>query len=215
MNLNKEHIDEPGLKQVAAGYKNAQGWRQRGETSVDEQKGETNWSFWDKLTVDSAQALKVVLDLPLSGGNSGDPLKMTQYIDKPELFKTRPLYGSTKKELVDVTRQILLRESPLSAFLEAQLGYNRSAGGSGIGLEMGERWHYRVLNWWLSEEKGDNRGSTGGMEVNSDVAMLVRFITIKGSWTEDASIMDEAWRQSRGMRDAGASDNLPRLIITS
>ncbi|MBI3103495.1 hypothetical protein HYZ05_00985 [Candidatus Daviesbacteria bacterium] len=223
LNVNKEHIDEPGLKQIAAGYKDAQGWRQRGETSVDEQRGETNWAWWDKLTVDAAQILKTLpqLDFPPQSKNDATKLGIFDYIiDVPnpeEFMKNHPIPFASRKVLVDTAREILKREAPLNVFLEAQLGYNRSAGGSGIGLEMGERWHYRILNWWLSEVPGDidnKRGTEGGLEVNSDAAIFLKFITIKNSWSAGVSILDEAWRQARGTRDAGASDKLPQEIIT-
>lgn len=218
-NVNKEHIDEPGLKQIAAGFKDAQGWRQRGETSVDEQKGETAWSYWDKPTVDSAQIKKVIPNLPLENDKqkSGRRLTMEDYVNatKPEVYmQQHPLYEVFKKELVDVTREILRREAPLNVFLEAQLGYNRSAGGSGIGLEMGERLHYRNLQWWLSTEKSSTRQEQGGLFVNDDAAQFFKFITIKNSWSNGMSILDEAWRQARGTRDAGASDQYPHPIIT-
>ncbi|OGE25330.1 hypothetical protein A3C26_00685 [Candidatus Daviesbacteria bacterium RIFCSPHIGHO2_02_FULL_39_12] len=216
LNVNKEHIDEPGLKQIAAGFKDAQGWRQRGETSIDEQRGETSWSFWDKLTVDSAQILKYLPKLPQSGETGGATLDMLDYIEAPDpsdYMNKHPLFPSTRKDLVDVTREILKREAPLNIFLEAQLGYNRSAGGSGIGLEMGERWHYRILNWWLSSKRGI-RQEEGGLEVNKDAETFLRFITIKNSWSSDGvSILDEAWRQARGTRDAGVSKQLPQKVI--
>lgn len=215
-NVNKEHIDEPGLKQIAAGFKDAQGWRQRGETSVDEQRGETVWSFWDKPTVDSAQILNVVPELPQENITGGKYLTMLDYINAPnqaEYMQKHRLSSSFSKKLVDVTREILKREAPLNVFLEAQLGYNRSAGGSGIGLEMGERWHYREMQWWLSEDEG-SRQEQGGLKVNEDAATFFKFITIKNSWSGGMSILDEAWRQARGTRDAGASDQLPRGIIS-
>lgn len=210
-NLNKEHIDEPGLKQIAAGYKDAQGWRHRGETSVDEQRGETIWAWWDKPSVDIAQVLKVVPDLPVN--SDGKHLGMGDYIKDPKLFISNPLYDNYKKRLVDETRDILKREAPMSVFLEAQLGYNRSAGGSGIGLEEGEKWHLEVLEWWLEGENKLGRGLEGGLKVNEDVEIFLKFITKKGSWSPGVSIVDEAWRQSRGTRDAGASDRYPQPVI--
>lgn len=203
-NVNKEHIDEPGLKQIAAGFKDAQGWRHAGETSVDEQKGGTIWSWWDKPSVDIAQLLKAPVKIVPNKTTGTTQVALKDYVNKPELLTTHQLSSDSKKELVDVVRQVLTREAPLSAFLEAQLGYNRSAGGSGIGLEMGERWHYRVLKWWLSEREG-SRGMEGGMVVNKDAALLVKLITKEGVWSDGVSILDEAWRQARGTRDAGVS----------
>ena len=217
MNVNKEHIDEPGLKQIAASYKDAQGWRQRGETSVDEQRGETVWSYNDKPSVDLAQYLKVTPSLPTKGSSGGIHLTMDDYIndsDKEGFMKSHPVSKKFRKELVDVTREVLKREAPLDIFLEAQLGYNRDASGSGIGLELGERMHYRKWNWMLSEEKSDERGLQGGLTIGGDAEQFFKFISIRYSWdSKGASILDEAWRQARGTRDAGASDKFPDEAI--
>lgn len=196
-NLNKEGVDNYTLMTFAYRNKNALNMMITTQSSIDD-KGEMNWRFWDKPTVDIATlwvGIRTFLqDKPKT--------KVKEYIKNPKLFNSI-LYIDKVKLINEIIMKVLGRAEPPMTAADKTLAQDRMAGGAGLAVEQTDKFMLRFWKRWLLTKRAGDRRGQGGLTANESEEEAIKFITAEGSYNGEISLFDEGWRKVRSSRDPG------------